>query len=585
MIDPIHALAFSIQANPGVYAVLVGSGISRAANIPTGWEITLDLVRKLAELHGEDCEPDPEQWYQGKFNREADYSVLLDALAKTPTERQQLLRPYWEPNGQEREEGAKQPTAAHHAIAALAVQGFIKIIVTTNFDRLLESALRAQGLEPTVLSSPDQVLGALPLIHTRCCVFKLHGDYLDTRIRNIPSELDQYPQEYNDLLDRIFDEFGLVICGWSAEWDGALRTALSRAPSRRFTTYWAARETPGDEAQRLIAHRDAQLIRIENADTFFTTVQQHVESIERFSKPHPLSVEVAIANMKRYISEPRYRIQLFDLIDEITDRVVESVSGDEFSVTDPTPTSASVTDRVRRYEAACSTLLAMAPTAGYWANEDHYEVWGRCLERLSSRRVFSGEVFWLELQRYPATLVLYALGLGALESDRLRFIGHLFETIVPGRHERDMLIVEVLPLFCLFEQGGQVMRILEGMERHYAPLNEWMHDMLRLHAQRIIPDKNRYTFMFDKFEILIALGCLCRQEQSKQSNWRPWAPPGAFGYRYENRNRIIKEIEQSLSESQNDSPFVESQIFGKNVEECIQIMEKWNKFMATLGWR
>jgi hypothetical protein len=43
MIDPIHSLAFSIQANRGVYAVLFGSGISRSAKIPTGWEITLDL--------------------------------------------------------------------------------------------------------------------------------------------------------------------------------------------------------------------------------------------------------------------------------------------------------------------------------------------------------------------------------------------------------------------------------------------------------------------------------------------------------------------------------------------------------------
>ncbi len=41
MIDPVHSLAFSIQANPGVYAVLVGSGVSRAAKVPTGWEITL----------------------------------------------------------------------------------------------------------------------------------------------------------------------------------------------------------------------------------------------------------------------------------------------------------------------------------------------------------------------------------------------------------------------------------------------------------------------------------------------------------------------------------------------------------------
>ena len=46
--------------NRGVYAVLVGSGVSRAARIPTGWEVTLDLIRKLAKLYGETCDPDPE---------------------------------------------------------------------------------------------------------------------------------------------------------------------------------------------------------------------------------------------------------------------------------------------------------------------------------------------------------------------------------------------------------------------------------------------------------------------------------------------------------------------------------------------
>ena len=126
----------------------------------------------------------------------------------------------------------------------------------------METALSDKGVVPTILSSPDQVQGALPLIHTQCCVFKVHGDYLDTRIRNTPSELDQYPYKFDQLLDRIFDEFGLVVCGWSAEWDGALRKAINRAPSRRFSTYWAARGEPGDEAQRLIDHRGAQVIPI-----------------------------------------------------------------------------------------------------------------------------------------------------------------------------------------------------------------------------------------------------------------------------------------------------------------------------------
>jgi hypothetical protein len=38
--DPLTQLAFSVFENKGVYAVLVGSGLSRAAEIPTGWEIT-----------------------------------------------------------------------------------------------------------------------------------------------------------------------------------------------------------------------------------------------------------------------------------------------------------------------------------------------------------------------------------------------------------------------------------------------------------------------------------------------------------------------------------------------------------------
>ena len=72
-----------------------------------------------------------------------------------------------------------------------------------------------------------------------------------------------------NFLDRIFDEFGLIVCGWSADWDSALRKAIFRAPSRRFTTYWAVRGEPGDKAQRLIDHRRAQVISIKDADTFF----------------------------------------------------------------------------------------------------------------------------------------------------------------------------------------------------------------------------------------------------------------------------------------------------------------------------
>ena len=583
MIDPVQSLAFSIQANRGVYAVLVGSGVSRAAKIPTGWEVVLDLIRKLAKLCGETCDLGPELWYRKKFGREADYSALLDELAKTPAERQQLLRGYWEANDREREEGEKQPTAAHRAIAALAAQGFIRVILTTNFDRLVESALTDAGVVPTILSSPDQVQGALPLIHTQCCVVKVHGDYLDTRIRNTPAELDSYSPDFDQLLDRIFDEFGLIVCGWSAEWDGALRKAICRAPSRRFSTYWAARGQLGDEAQRLISHRRAQVIPIEDADSFLQTVQQHVESIEQFSRPHPLSTEAAVASLKRYLPEPRHRIQLSDLITTIVERVAEETSSEAFDVEGgPALTSESVTARVRQYEAACSTLTVMATVGGFWAEEEHYSVWQRALQRLGSTTSRNGAHPWVELQRYPATLLLYALGLGAVAADRLPFLRHILAATLRKEPREDLPAVKILPPLLLFWNSPEAMPMLEGMEESRLPLNDWIHVALRPYSEHIIPDIDQYTLVFDKLEILVALSYLSYEH--RKADWSSerhhWAPVGAFADRFPNRERILREIEESLSTKQDRSPFVTSAVFGETPKDCWQVLSALRNFIS-----
>ena len=582
VIDPLHSLAFSIQANPGVYAVLIGSGVSRAAKIPTGWEITLNLIRKLAKLHNEECEPDPDRWYLEKFRKEASYSDLLNGLAKTQSERQQLLREYFEPTDEEREADEKAPTAAHRAIAKLAAQGFVRVIITTNFDRLFETALNDVGVTPTILSSPDQVKGALPLIHTKCCLLKVHGDYFDTRIRNTPSELKKYPVEFNNLLDRIFDEFGLIVCGWSAEWDGALGDAITRAPSRRFTTYWTVRRKPTENAQKLINHREAQVIAIEDADTFFEKVQQCVQSIEEFSRPHPLSTEAAVASLKRYMSEPRYQIKLSDLVDETVKRVVEVTSGKAFAVQDaPKPNRKSITTRVRGYQETCSTLLGMAVTAGYWAKSEHYLVWERALQRLGLRKPTAGYDTLIWLQRYPATLLLYALGLGAIEGNRLPFLKRMLVTSLQKENQEEAPAGQVLPPFCMFPNGGKGRQLLEGMTNRNAPLNDWIHDIMWSHSKRIIPDKSRYTLIFDKLEILLSLSSV---NLSNKIIHGGTPIPGAYGYRQENRIRILQEIEDSLSSKKAESPYVISGIFGATETECQGAVRALEKFILKLQW-
>jgi len=119
MNDEALNLALSVYSNPGAYALLVGSGISRSAAIPTGWEIVTDLISKLKRLSGDSSDTDPITWYKLKYGEEPDYPRILEMISPTQTERNAILRSYFEPTQEEREQQLKLPTAAHKAIASL----------------------------------------------------------------------------------------------------------------------------------------------------------------------------------------------------------------------------------------------------------------------------------------------------------------------------------------------------------------------------------------------------------------------------------------------------------------------------------
>ena len=100
-LDPTLALALGVVASPGVYALLLGSGTSTAAGIPTGWGVVSDLIRKVATLQGDQearaAEADPEGWWASQGHGELRYDTLLEALAPSVAARRDLLHDYFEP--------------------------------------------------------------------------------------------------------------------------------------------------------------------------------------------------------------------------------------------------------------------------------------------------------------------------------------------------------------------------------------------------------------------------------------------------------------------------------------------------------
>ena len=87
----------------------------------------------------------------------ATYSDVVHQLALTQTERQTLLRKYFESTADGTE--AVKPSAAHRAVARLMQAGNIRVVLTVNFDRLFEQALHELGIEPTVVATEADARG------------------------------------------------------------------------------------------------------------------------------------------------------------------------------------------------------------------------------------------------------------------------------------------------------------------------------------------------------------------------------------------------------------------------------------------
>ena len=87
--DPIISFAFSVHENKGVYALLPASGVSRAAVVPTGWEITTDLVRRVATAENFKDQPDWAKRYREQYGRTE--LLGIGSLSRTPDERRAIL--------------------------------------------------------------------------------------------------------------------------------------------------------------------------------------------------------------------------------------------------------------------------------------------------------------------------------------------------------------------------------------------------------------------------------------------------------------------------------------------------------------
>jgi hypothetical protein len=497
------------------------------------------LVRQLAALEGETAD-DPATWYAERYGREPSYSEVVNELAPTRDERRSLLQRYFEPDEEDREEGRKEPTEAHRAIARLCSKGYVRVLVTTNFDKLLERALEAEGVFPIVIDTPFAVDGAPPLQHSGCTVVKVNGDYLDTRIKNTPEELSEYDSRVQVLLERIFGEYGLVICGWSGTYDTALIDVLKRSGGRRYMAYWISRGEPSEAERSLTSFIGGTSIETGGADEFFTGLLEKVEALETFGGEDPLSTPIAVATTKRYLDDPERFVRLRELVSSIGRETREKLFGekrfplnwgletDQMSV-DQEPLVEEMRRRVISYERICEPAIGVMAAGGYYAREHQQRAFGEMLELVGSPPDKVGQFFpqLRDLQVFPALLLLYAGGVTATATGNYSFLRALLcdATFTDRLEGTSPGALKVHPW--VIDGHDSIGLVLFPDRRTHEPTSQRLFETLREPLAEYLPLGVGYQKAFDRFEALRALTFVDINKKREPDN-HGWVPLGRF---------------------------------------------------------
>lgn len=502
--DQMLSLAFSLNSTPGSYAFLLGAGASAGSGVPSAWGVLQDLLAQLAAVKKANPKSDDERmsWFTDAYGEEPTYERILAHLAPTKNDRQAILRSYFEATPEEQERGLKQPTKAHDAIARLIAAGAANVVITLNFDNLMESALRSHSINPVVVRGQSDLDGLGPLHTIGALVVHLHGDYLaPAEMRNTELELGSYTPATEAFLDRIFRDYGLVLVGWSASHDPKLRESIRRSFRRIYVPFWVEPGVATVEATELGAHLETVGIHQTADDALSQLTDSYFALRDRAAARNPLTPALIVSTAKRELSGRYTAIRLHDHLKRESDRLhqdadlLQSYTGNE------SPNGGYV-GMVSRLEEQSTVLAAAIAATAYWGSESTDHWWLDEIETFGSAPRAGGLVGVLNLHNLVMLRLFSAAGIAAVAAGRYEAVRALFAFEANDNrfgHGRAFKILDPV-------------RLYEGAASAGARLFE-LHRPLFV-DQLSIGDKT-YQASWEKFEIVRNVAAATSEENSE----------------------------------------------------------------------
>ena len=291
MINPLTRLITNLANQKREFVVFAGAGLSKDAGIKTGQDILIETLKLLymQEKNLADLQDNQNQiiedWYLAheKLSK-LNYSSLLEELFPGNIQRKEYLKRFFVD---------VDPGESHIQLANLVAKGTIRFIFTTNFDDLIEKALRDLRLDFDVIYS-DEVLSQTKSWDKveKCRIYKLHGDYNTGKVRNTKSELKNLDPLIAQDFQYIINRHGLIVIGYSGRDEGIMGHFFDRTPYN-YPFFWQYRthhekteETKlyYDLIDRYNNEYEREIFFIQNnsASNFLNEINNGIDDIDQF---------------------------------------------------------------------------------------------------------------------------------------------------------------------------------------------------------------------------------------------------------------------------------------------------------------
>ncbi len=281
--------------------------------------------------------------------------------------------------------------------------------------------------------------------------------------------------------------------------------------------------------------------------------------------------------IKELISQPPKKIELHDFAMQEVRRFLDTTSKTKMPLQISSLNNDMLIERFKAYEDAVENLSKFFCIVSHWGNSEQTQLLEKMLKRLTDNNGSeSGLTVLLDMRWYPICLLQYIAGISAIAAHRYDNLSTIFNTPVNCKLGSDKIRNIIVPMVDAMTDNFNVFKIFPGHEKNYVPRSEYIFKLLQPELEEELYLGNSYEFLFDRFEMFLALVYADVTDSD-------WGPIGRFGWKTKRgREKIYEHLLKEADQERNNWPPFKAGLFRSSCERFKQVWELISKLIAEL---